>query len=430
MNTFLKDNENDLIEICQKIKYRETIDNLFNFFDEKIAKNLTKFSEFKHIFFIIDDIVKKIINLKSKRSFKEKPSKKILKKIEDKNAFYIQNKNDINLLRTSLPLSFFKSKTFNTEEDSNVNLASKNNGSSKTLNSEWNEEKHIEGLEDIDNNDDDENEEEIDKARKKYKFSRMYSSNIILTEDQYNIDNTQQEEDDKDDEDDEDDKDENKEVKGFLRFTNKKAATIGGSISNNLEMKLFNFQKEQQDNNYIIKTKKSGSFLNFIDIDLFLQYIALGKKFFDNEEENTNLIEGFCLQYQTFIFPETLINKIISCFNYFYSQYSNKGQIIEEKNENEDDNENQKNNNTANDNENKEKEKENENNNSLHEGNSFIIRKGTSHSSESLGTIPFGLIDFLYTFIKMHNIYYHNEFSNELIVKIDDFLKQLINIKQ
>ena len=357
--------------------------------------------------------------MKSKKCFIEIPSKKILKKFEDKNAFYIQNKNDINFLRTSLTLSFFKSKNFNNEEDLNANSSSSSKNvnvpeCSKILNAE----------EEIENNDNDEDEDE-EKTRKKYKYNRMYSSNILFTEDQFNIKNTNQEEDDKDD------KDKNKEVKGFLRFSSKKAATIGGSLSkiNNLEMKLFNFQEEQQDNNYIIKTKKSKSFLNFIDIDLFLQFIALGKNFFDNEEDNTNLIEGFCLQYQTFIFPETLINKVISCFNYFYSQYLNKGQIIEEKIEND---ENQKNNNKLNNKEKEEKEKDKEkgNNNSLHEGNSFIIQKGTDNNEKSLGKIPFGIIDFLYAFIKLHNTYYHNVFSNLLIVKINDFLKKLIDINE
>ena len=345
--------------------------------------------------------------MKSKKCLIEKPINKNVKNFEDKNAFYIQNKNDINLLRTSLPLSFFKSKNYNTEEHSNVNSSSSKNvngnESSKILNTETKEEEK---------NEKNENDEE-GKNIKKYKYNRMCSSNVILTEDQFNINNTNQEE---------DNKNENKEVKGFLRFSSKKAATVGGSLSkiNNLEMKLFNYQEEQKDNNYIIKTKKSGPFLNFIDIDLFLQYIALGKNFFDNEEDNTNLIEGFCLQYQIFILPETLINKIISCFNYFYSQFLNKDQ--EEKTENKDnDNESQKN---------KTNDKEKENNNSLNEGNTFIIRKGADNNEESLRKIPLGLIDFLYTFIKLHNTYYHNIFSNLLIVKINDFLKRLTDINE
>ena len=225
---------------------------MFDFYDEKISKNLTKFTEFKNIFSIIDSIVKKIINLKSKKSQKEKTSKNILKNYDDKNAFYIQNKNDIDFLRTSLPLSFFQSKTYNTEEDLNVksSYTSKNvnvGENSKKPNTE--EKGKIENLEDIEFDDNDEDDEENENASKSYKYSRMCSSNIMLSEDQFNINNINQEEDDKDE------KDENKEVKGFLRFNNKKAATVGGSLSkiNNLEMKLFNFQQEEEDNNFILK---------------------------------------------------------------------------------------------------------------------------------------------------------------------------------
>ena len=173
--------------------------------------------------------------------------------------------------------------------------------------------------------------------------------------------------------------------------------------------------------------KKSKPFLNFIDIDLFLQYIALGKKFYDYEDENNDLIEGFCLQYQTFIFPETLINKIISCFDFFYSLYLNKDDlIIEEKSEDEEDK------NSSSIDEFDEDENNNERNNILHRRNAFKIRKriNSFNIDESIKKIPFGLIDFLYTFITLHNTYFHNELSHDVIKKIFDFLKRLIEINE
>ena len=197
-------------------------------------------------------------------------------------------------------------------------------------------------------------------------------------------------------------------TKTFFRFSSKKSATLNLNRVNTLELKYFNYQEGQKDNNFIMKTKLSKTFVNFIDIDLFLQYIALEKKFFEKEEDNKNLIEGFCLQYQTFIFPENLVNKIISCFNYFYSRYLNQDdEIIEEKEEEEKE----------------EKDKINENN--VNKKNDFKIR---SSFDDTVKKIPFKLIDFLYTFIKLHNTYYHIELSNEVIAKINDFLKYLTEI--
>lgn len=126
---------------------------------------------------------------------------------------------------------------------------------------------------------------------------------------------------------------------------------------------LYNHQEMKKDINYILN--KKGDKLNFIDIDLFLQYLCFNKPFYDNEEDNNNLIEGFCLQHRAFIFPEVLINKIISCFDYYYP-----------------------------------KEK------------------------------PFGLIEFLYKYINLHNNYDLGELSENIITKINDFLKKLKNIEE
>ena len=74
------------------------------------------------------------------------------------------------------------------------------------------------------------------------------------------------------------------------------------------------------------KSKKEK--LNFINVDFFLEYISLKKPFFKNEEDNNNLIEGFCLQHKIFISQEKLINKIISCFDFFYPKKETAIELI------------------------------------------------------------------------------------------------------
>ena len=206
-----------------------------------------------------------------------------------------------------------------------------------------------------------------------------------------------------------------------FRYINKKSATLGSSSlkRNTLEMRIFNYQNEQKENNFLLKTKFSKSVLNYIDIDLFLQYIALGKSFFENEEDNINLLEGFCLQYQTFIFPEFLINKVISCFNYFYSRYINKEtEILEEKIENE----------SEDDEVDLEFKKIDEKaNNNIDKKNDFKI---TNNNDITYKIIPFRIIDFLHIFIKIHNTYYHNVLSNDILAKIREFLKSLLEINE
>ena len=68
--------------------------------------------------------------------------------------------------------------------------------------------------------------------------------------------------------------------------------------------------------------------LNFINVDLFLEYISLKKPFFKNEEDNNNLIEGFCLQHKIFISQEILINKIIYYFDFFYPKKETAFELI------------------------------------------------------------------------------------------------------
>ena len=391
----LSEKEELLLDLCEKDINTPEIDNLYNFWNDKIMKNITQFKDFENINKLINDIDQKIKKLKTKEE-KEKEKEKVLELeedlLEEKNELNLKGENNILSLRSSMPLNSYKRSSLveNPSERS----------PKKILDSE------------------DEEENEIEKED--YDFLKNLHSNNIECKDKINIENNKD--------------DENKnEGKVFLRLSSKKSATVGANIltTNNLEIKFFNYQEEQKDNNFITKIKSSKTFLNFIDIDLFLQYIALGKTFYETEEENKNLREGFCLQYQAFIFPETLINKIISCFNYFYSLYLNKDEeeIIEEKSEDEEEKNITK---DLNDDEFDEDENSYERKNIFHRRNAFRMRKRTNSSNfdEYLRKIPFGLIDFLYTFINLHNTYFHNELSHEVISKINEFIKKLFDINE
>ena len=106
------------------------------------------------------------------------------------------------------------------------------------------------------------------------------------------------------------------ENQNLLKFNYKKKSTIVEDLTfmNNSK---FKFQIEEKGVNYILNLK--GTKFNFVDIDLFLQYISQEIYFYDNKEDNNNLIEGFCLQHEIFILSEILINKISSCFNCYIS---------------------------------------------------------------------------------------------------------------
>ena len=141
---------------------------------------------------------------------------------------------------------------------------------------------------------------------------------------------------------------------------------------NKLKVKLFNYQEEKLNNNYITKTENSKISIVYIDIDLFLQSIAKGKSIYEDPNDAKLFIEGFCLQYQLFMNQDVLIKKIMSCFNYFYSKYANK--------------------------------------------------------NPNITTIPFGLIDLLIIFVQIHIKYNHIILDNDVIKKIKEFFKQILDI--
>ena len=389
----ISEEEELLLDLFKKDINNQEIENLFIFWKDKIMKNITQFKNFENISKMINEIGQKIKKLEIIKEDKENELEQEEDILEEKNELELKGENNILSLRSSMPLNSYKRSSL-AENISEISPK-------KIIDSE------------------DEEEIEIENEKEDYDFLKNLNSTNIECKDKINLENNKDAED-------------KNEGKVFLRLSNKKSATVGANIlkANNLEITFFNYQEEQEDNNFITKIKSSKTFLNFIDIDLFLQYIALGKTFYETEEENNFLKEGFCLQYQAFIFPETLINKIISCFDYFYSVYLNKDEeIIDEKSEDEVE---RNINNDLNDELFDEDENSHERINILHRRNAFKMRKGTNCSNfeESSRKIPFGLIDFLYTFINLHNTYYHNELSHEVISKINEFIKKLFDISE
>ena len=357
-------------------------DSLLPFWNDKIRKK--NFSDVQNINSIVNEIdnIIKVLDAKNNK----RGNTTITVKEEIYNVYEPSKNID---LRTSLPLHILKKKIYDnmseTEETETIITITKETYKVSNDSNELNpmeEGKEGEGEGELQNN----------KKHSLYNNIRINSSyNLPIYEFEVKTN--------------EDGDNDNMNEQNVLRFS-RKAGTVGGKLNNNLHMPNFDHQEEVENVNFIIKKKKFTNFISFIDIDLFLQYLALDKNFFESRADDKLLVEGFCLQYQTFILTRTIICKIISCFEYYYSD----SEIIEEKAENEEDKD-------------------------LDEDNLEQRRKNTCSkrklSDLSANTkIPFGIIDFLCTFITIHNIYCHHELSYDLINKIFDFLKRLKSISE
>ena len=371
-----------MLNICEKGLKNKGLENLLAFWEKKVKKNLKSFSQYQDIHTLIEDIDKIVENLDSKKNKKKKKKlelnldSEVKKKYKQYQTEYKSEENYSNLKASLKPnetkFNPLKKSIFSDNvtpaamfiiPSSKMMESFKNFSPTKYMNY---------GADDFENQ----------KEKHETYTNRLNSSKVVNKFDYHSFNSN------------EDEVGNNKNT--FLRFSNKKSVTLNLSKENTLEMKLFNYQEEQKDNNFTMKTKLANTFINFIDIDLFLQFIALDKNFFDKEEDNDFLIEGFCLQYQIFMFPENLVDKIISCFDYFYSRYLNK-------------------------------DKEGKGENVTNKKRDFKIRSSFDDTAKK---IPFGLIDFIYTFINLHNTYYHTELSIEVMTKLNDFLKYLIGIKE
>ena len=186
---------------------------------------------------------------------------------------------------------------------------------------------------------------------------------------------------------------------------------------NNLENSSFNYQEEKLGVNILEISKKNQKMISFIDIDLFLQRIAQDIKIYDDMVINNNLLNGFCIQHPCFIATNTLISKIISCFNYFYTRYLNQ------------------------DNEKEINKKNVDKSNQLENKRTFGYRSKYQQNKKpekevfdsllfvkNLKKIPYGLIDLLILFIDLHNKYSKETLTKEIIDKIERFYKSILDI--
>ena len=180
---------------------------------------------------------------------------------------------------------------------------------------------------------------------------------------------------------------------------------------NNLENKMFHFCEEKLGENIFEINKNNQNIINYIEIDLFLQRIALGKNIYDDVDMENKVLKGFFLQHIAFITTEVLISKIISCFNYFYSEYIKKDKEPKLNNKNID----------------------------------MFVRLRNKYGNRSLNTkevsnknilnrnserIPYNIINLLISFVDLHDKYCNSTITHEIIKKIQNFYQSILGINQ
>ena len=174
---------------------------------------------------------------------------------------------------------------------------------------------------------------------------------------------------------------------------------------NNLENNSFHFVEKKLGENIIEMDKNNIKIINFLEIDLFLLMIAEGKNIYDDVDMENKLLNGFCMQHTAFIKTDILINKIISCFNYFYSRYINQ------------DNENKNNKASAGLRMKYSKNKQNK------EDNKNIFK-------ENIKKIPYNIINLLILFVEIQDKYCRETLNSGLIEKIQSFLSTILVIHE
>ena len=184
---------------------------------------------------------------------------------------------------------------------------------------------------------------------------------------------------------------------------------------NNLQTNTFNYQEEKLGENYLEITKKDKNIISYIDIDLFLQRIAQEKKIYEDMNDNDTLLKGFCIQHPIFIPTNTLLSKIISCFNYFYSRNTNQ------------DNQNQNNIET------KRSYRNTVAYRSKYRQNNPVNAAKTDQFDDLIFVqndkkIPYNLIDLLIVFIDTNEKYSKEILTKEVTDKIESFYKSILDM--
>ena len=341
------------------------IHNLLTFWSEKIRENLTNFFVDQKLLVLIDEIDQKITKIESKKESIQKENKKEREKLRENKI--ISGKERASIPYRYKPIIKDKDKKpiniFDTKYDSNKtgNIFSRRN-------------------------------EKTNSNISSIRYSRKINNEVKETKPI----------------------DINKEsIKQYL------------TKINNLQNNSFNYQEAKIGENILEISKKNKNIISYIDIDLFLQRIAQEKKIYDDMNDNDTLLNGFCIQHPIFISTNTLISKIISCFNYFYSRYLNQ------------------------DNERESSKNKNQNINVVDKNYQIKNKRDGSRPRyrqireikkpskeifnsvifiQDLKTIPYCLIDLLILFIDLHEKYSKETLTIEIINKIESFYNNILNI--
>ena len=383
------------------------INNLLNFWRNKIRENLTKFVVDQKLLILIDEIDQKITKFESKKEFIDKKHKKEIEKIKEQ-------KNNSTKGRASIPYQYRpinrdKNNTkLNINDTKNDKNKSRDNRNIKDIKNDTNKSRDYRDIKDTkkDNNNNRENrytkdtKNDINKNRdnkdnKNYtKRTNERKSNSTTTRTIRNTGN---------------------ETKPTITPDKNKREYV--NTLNNLENNTFTDQEEKLGQNILEISKKNQNIISFIDIDLFLKRIAQEKKIYDDSNDNDTLLNGICIQHPIFIKTYTFISKIISCFNYFYSQYINQDSEIER---------NQKNNQTSN------RRATNDYRSRYKQVREYKKPENEVFDSyafsKSLKKIPYNLIDLLILFVDLQEKYSKEILTKEIIDKIEAFYRNILDI--
>ena len=383
------------------------INNLLNFWRNKIRENLTKFVVEQKLLILIDEIDQKITKFESKKEFIDKKQQKEIEKIKEQ-------KNNSTKGRASItyqyrPINRDKNNTkLNINDTKNDKNKSRDNRNIKDIKNDTNKSRDYRDIKDTknDNNNNRENryikdtKNDINKNRdnkdnKNYtKRTNERKSNSTTTRIIRNTGN---------------------ETKPTITPDKNKREYV--NTLNNLENNTFTDQEEKLGQNILEISKKNQNIISFIDIDLFLKRIAHEKKIYDDSNDNDTLLNGICIQHPIFIKTYTFISKIISCFNYFYSQYINQDSEIER---------NQKNNQTSN------RRATNDYRSRYKQVREYKKPENEVFDSyafsKSLKKIPYNLIDLLILFVDLQEKYSKEILTKEIIDKIEAFYRNILDI--
>ncbi len=348
------------------------INNLLNFWSEKIKDNLKKQIVEQNFLILIDEIDQKIKKIKS-----------------EKNSIEIEKKKEREKISQQKVSSGYGKKTFPTSLKQNIKEKEK--------------EKKKNNIKDSQNNN----------------ITRNNNNNIIYNKgNERNVETSQY---------NRNDVNITKQIKSSdVDLTYKKEYLTD---IKNLENNTFIEQEEKLGENILELSKKNQNIISFIDIDLFLQRIAQDKKIYDDMEDNDTALKGICIQHPIFISSNTFVSKIISCFNYFYTRYLYENSEKEkEKNTNQkkyqvSTEKNYQTNNKKTSIGYRSKYKQNEE-------MKIPIKDDLDRIVfvKNIKKIPYCLIDLLILFIDLHEKYSKGTLTNEIINKIQNFYENIINI--